>query len=177
MRYVLIFIAFMIASFAFAQDAKEYFVASANHYINSQNEEALSVIKEGIAKFPDDKKLQELKKRIEEQNNSDSKKGDAKEGEESEEDNQENPEENQSETESGQEDGRNKGQEGTGSSDEKPQNQQGEEETNANPDNGKKLEKQRYNNILKALENQEQRTQRRLMMGESKTRGRNQKDW
>lgn len=178
MKYLIIFIAFLISGLGLAQEANEYFVASANHYINSQNEQALSTVKEGLSKFPEDKKLQELKKRIEDQKNNDEKEGDNKDGKKQEDDSQQKAEENPSQNESGQQDGRNKGEKGSGSSDEKPLEQEGEEETNRNPDNGKRLEQQRYDNILKALENQEQNTQRRLMMGKSKAKlRRNQKDW
>lgn len=167
-----------LTSFGLAQNSEEYFVASANSYLQNQTGEALEFIEQGLEEFPDDKKLQELKKKIEEQEQNESEQGENNQGEERDEDGEENPEDNDSMQKSGDPDGRNQGESGTGSSDEDPMNAPGNEDSDNVQDQGKRLLNQRYENILKALQNQEQEIQRRLLMGEAKRRmGRKQKDW
>ena len=178
MRTLIISLLVCLTITASAQQVEDYFVSSANFYLQDNTELALKTVGKGLDKFPNDPKLMELKKKIEEQQDSDKQKGKDKEGEEEQENSKQNPEDNDGQQESGQEDGRNRGEEGTGSSDENPLNARGEEESENLRDQGERLQKQRYDNILKALENQEQETQRRLMLGKSKSKlGRKQKDW
>lgn len=160
------------------QNVADYFVPSANHYLQNQNKEALEVVKEGLEKLPNNKKLLELKKKIEEQQEKNKEQGDTKEGDQPDQDAEKSADKSDTEQESAQNDGRNKGEQGTGSSDKDPLEAEGEEPSDNVQDQGERLQKQRYDNILKALENQEQETQRRLMMGDSKSKlGRKQKDW
>ena len=161
-----------------AQSVDEFFVASANHYINSQNQEALDKVNKGLSQFPENQKLSELKRKIEEQQNQEQQQGENEKGQDQNEETEQNPDDNDNQQESGQQDGRNQGEQGTGSSDENPLENEGEENSQNNQNQGERLQQQRYDNILKALETQEQNTQRRLMMGKSKAKsGRNQKDW
>jgi Arc/MetJ-type ribon-helix-helix transcriptional regulator len=51
-----------------AQTAQEFFVGGANLYINGQFASAKDYVNYALSKFPDDKKLIALKKRIEEEN-------------------------------------------------------------------------------------------------------------
>ena len=178
MRNFIIFLMFFATNSVCAQQVGDYFVPSANHYLQDETKEALATVNEGLSKFPNDKKLQELKKKIEEQQQDDQKKGEQKKGEDQKENSDQSPEDSESQQKSGQQDGRNKGEDGSGSSDETPLNKEGKEDSQNSKDQGERLQKQRYDNILKALENQEQDTQRRLMMGKSKSKfGRKQKDW
>lgn len=172
--YILLF----LTALSFAQNAEDYFVASANSYLQNQNNEALDFIDQGLTEYPNDEKLQALKKKIEEQQQSESEEGENNQGEENDDSAEENPEDNDSMQQSGDPDGRNQGERGTGSSDEDPLNAPGNEDSDNVQDQGKRLLNQRYENILKALQNQEQEIQRRLLMGEAKSRlGRKQKDW
>jgi alpha-galactosidase/6-phospho-beta-glucosidase family protein len=50
-----------------AQTAGEYFIGGANLYINGQNDQAKIYVEEGLRKYPDDKKLQALKNKIDEE--------------------------------------------------------------------------------------------------------------
>ncbi|MXV37182.1 hypothetical protein GO491_00615 [Flavobacteriaceae bacterium Ap0902] len=179
MKKILFFIAFFYFLIAgYSQSADDYFIDSANEYVNSKSDEALRIIGEGLEKYPDNPKLQALKQKIEEEKDQDNDKGEAdRDGEESEEGKQES-EENQSQQQSNQEDGRNRGEDGAGSSDQQPRTQEGSNDKEGNPKNGTDLQQQRYNQILESLKKQEQNTQRRLMMGENKSQlGRKQKDW
>ena len=168
----------IFSGFLSAQSAADYFNDSAFSYINSQNDDALTKVDEGLKKYPSDKKLQELKKKIQEQKDYDSQKGDNQDKSSQDQNSKQDPEENDSPQKSGQQDGRNEGQEGSGSSNEDPLNAEGKENAQNNRDQGQRLQQQRYDQILKAIENQEQSTQRRLMMGKTKSQlGRKQKDW
>jgi alpha-galactosidase/6-phospho-beta-glucosidase family protein len=52
---------------ALAQTPSDYFVGGANLYINGETERAKDYVDSGLLKYPDDKKLQALKKAIEEE--------------------------------------------------------------------------------------------------------------
>lgn len=178
MKPVIIFLFFIVSGMLAAQSASEYFNNSAYAYVQSKNEDALKTVNEGLDKFPGDKKLTELKKKIEEQQENDQQQSENGENKEQDQNSNQNPEDNDSQQQSGQQDGRNEGEQGTGNSDEDPLNADGKENAQNNRDQGQRLQQQRYDNILEALKNQEQNTQRRLMMGKSKSKfGRKQKDW
>lgn len=51
-----------------AQNAQEFFIGGANLYINGEVAKAKEYVNYALSKFPDDKKLTALKKRIEEEN-------------------------------------------------------------------------------------------------------------
>lgn len=161
----------------YAQSAEDYFVGSANQYVNSKSKEALQIIEDGLQKYPDNPKLKALKQKIEEekeQNQGDSN----SDSDQSDKGSQQEEDKTQNQQKSDQEDGRNKGEQGAGNSDEQARNQQEKNPDEGNPNNGQELQQQRYDQILKALKNQEQNTQRRLMMGDNKAQlGRKQKDW
>lgn len=170
--YILLF----SVSFAFSQNAEDYFVTSANSYLQNQTQKALDLVEQGLEEFPEDRKLQELKKKIEEQQEGEGEGGENNQG--NDEQAKDNPEETDSPQESGDPDGRNQGEQGTGSSDENPLDAIGDEDSENVEDQGKRFRNQRHENLLKALKNQEQDIQRRLLMGEAKSRaGRKQKDW
>ena len=178
MKPVIFFLFLSFSSFLLAQSADQYFNASAYAYVQNDNDYALTAVNEGLGKYPSNKKLQELKKKIEEQKENEQQQRQQGENQEQDQNSEKNPDESNSEQQSGQQDGRNEGQEGTGSSDEDPLNAEGKENAQNNRNQGERLQQQRYDNILKALENQEQNTKRRLMMGQSKSKfGRKQKDW
>lgn len=160
-----------------AQSANDYFVGSANMYVNSKSQEALKVIEEGLETYPENPKLLALKQKIEEEQAQG--KGDSDEdGENSEDGSQQNPDENQNQQKSDQQDGRNQGEKGAGSSDDQSRNQDQQGTRDGSPNQGEDLQRQRYDKILKALQKQEQNTQRRLIMGDNKSQlGRKQKDW
>lgn len=64
----LIFILFFTGSVsAQSQSPEEFFVGGANLYINGDTERAKNYVGTGLLKYPDDKKLQALKKAIEEE--------------------------------------------------------------------------------------------------------------
>ena len=50
-----------------AQNADTYFHQSANSYINSQIQQALETVDEGLSRYPNDAKLNELKRKLEEE--------------------------------------------------------------------------------------------------------------
>lgn len=169
MRFVIFYILFL-HTLLNAQSVNEVFNGAANDYINSQNESALEKIEDGLIMFPENKKLQELKRKIEEEKDQDSKQGNQGNQEKAE----QPSEDEQTPNDSGEQDGRNEGEKGSGSSDKNPLESRGEERNKNNAD----LQSERYNDILKSLKGQEQDTQRRLMMGKSKARiGRQDKDW
>ncbi|MDO5656074.1 MAG: hypothetical protein Q4G27_08045 [Flavobacteriaceae bacterium] len=177
MRGLVFFLFVNLFSVINAQSADDYFNSSAYEYLQNNHQTALEFINKGIDEYPGNKKLQELKKRIEEeqeqnQQGEGNKQNTPNDGQDQKQDPSQN---NQN---AGQQDGRNEGEQGSGSSDQDPLNATGSEESNHNRDQGARLKQHRYDNILKALEQQEQNTQRRLMMGKSKSKlGRKQKDW
>lgn len=64
----LVFIVLMgMAVICNGQGPTYYFNKAANEYIDTSKEQALSTINEGIQRFPDNKELLELKKRLEEE--------------------------------------------------------------------------------------------------------------
>jgi hypothetical protein len=52
---------------AFSQSPSDFFLGGANFYINGDSEKAKSYVETGLLQYPDDKKLQALKKAIEEE--------------------------------------------------------------------------------------------------------------
>ncbi|MDG4950472.1 hypothetical protein NLM59_06020 [Weeksellaceae bacterium KMM 9724] len=178
MRTLIILLMIFSSMAVYGQNVDDFFVPSANYYLQDKTEDALDKVNQGLEAHPNNKKLLELKKKIEEQKERDKERGKNNEGKEQDDNAKQNPEENNSQQDSPQDDGRNRGEDGTGSSQEDPMNADGEEPSENIKDQGERLQKERYDNILKALENQEQDTQRRLMMGNSKSKlGRKQKDW
>lgn len=177
MKLILFTFLMGFTAFVAAQSADEYFNSSAYAYVQSNNRDAMEKVVEGLRKYPTNKKLQELKRKIEEQQDSEQQ-SNKDEQQQQDQNSTQNPDDNDSQQQSGQQDGRNQGNEGTGSSDQDPLNAQGEENAQNNRDQGQRLQQQRFDNVLKAIENQEQDTKRRLMMGKSKSNfGRKQNDW
>ena len=77
-----------------AQSAGEYFIGGANLYINGQNDQAKGYVEEGLRKYPDDKKLQALKKRIDEEKEQENQNQDKKQDQDQD-NNKENSDNNQ----------------------------------------------------------------------------------
>lgn len=164
-----------IGHLLFSQNAKDYFVASASAYVNSKNDEALTIVNQGLTKFPEDSKLTELKKKLEQQKQ-EQQKNKQDEGKNKDE-NQKQKDKDQSQQKSKQENGKNQGQEGSGNSPEDVKNQKGEAD-NEFENSGIDWDKKRKENLLKALESEEKKTQRRLLMNDSKSKmASKQKDW
>lgn len=174
MKSIISLIIFIFCVAGYGQSANDYFVQSANQYVNSQLDKALNIVDEGLSKFPNNVKLEALKKKIEEQKKQKSE-GNNKNNKNSEQGNQNKQDENSQSPK--QDEGENNGDLGTGNSDKKPENNDSHNENMGNPNNGNN-EHKNYDYILKALKKQEQKTQRRLMTGANKANlGRKQKDW
>jgi|WetSurMetagenome_2_1015567.scaffolds.fasta_scaffold07808_3 hypothetical protein len=58
---------------AAGQTPVEFFIGGANYYVNGKTDEAKNVVAQGLVKYPDDKKLNALKKKIEEEKPQDNK--------------------------------------------------------------------------------------------------------
>jgi hypothetical protein len=64
----LIFVLFLMNSMSvLSQAPQDFFVGGANLFINGETERAKDYVDTGLSKYPDDKKLQALKKAIEEE--------------------------------------------------------------------------------------------------------------
>ncbi|MCK0199903.1 hypothetical protein [Ornithobacterium rhinotracheale] len=169
MKRILSLLVFLSFVCGYAQTSEEYFVSSANLFLQNKNSEALSRVTEGLEKFPDSKKLQALKQKLEQQQKDDKEQ-------------QENPDKDQQqkkdnpEKDKGDQKGENNGEQGKGQNDQMPQAPEQEEKPNGSPQDF--LEKERQANRLKVLQEQEKMTKRRMMMGESRAKaGRKSKDW
>lgn len=161
----------------YAQTADDLFAQSAYAYINSQNDQALELVNDAIKKYPTNLKLHALKEKIEEQKDNQGGEGEQSQTQPQQDDSDQESEEQDDQNQRGQQDGRDEGEQGAGSSDQDTREQQGDQSDSQNPENTS-LESSRYDRMLEALSKQEQNTQRRLLMGESRQRmGRNQKDW
>jgi hypothetical protein len=73
-----------------AQTPQEFFVGGANLYINGENEKAKGFVDTGLSKYPEDRKLQALKKAIEEEKKDKDKNKDKEKNQEQNKDQQEN---------------------------------------------------------------------------------------
>ena len=62
MRSFIIFLMLSATISVNAQQVDDYFVPSANQYLQDQTQEALETVNEGLKFFPYNKKLEELKK-------------------------------------------------------------------------------------------------------------------
>lgn len=158
-----------------AQTAKEYFVGAANLYINSKNSESLKKVDEGLVKYPKDEKLRKLKDKLKQKQQDDKREGEQENGNKSAQNNKQKGEEKDTPSNAGKENGEDNGKKGTGESNLTPEEKKGREGAQ---ESARNLEKSRYDNILKALEKQEQNTQRQLMMGRTQLKaGSKEKDW
>lgn len=157
MRNLIIFISLFLSALAFGQSRDDFFIESGNLYLKNKYSEALELVNEGLYNFPNDKKLEALKKKLEEEEKKNNKKN-----------NQENRSNSQKNNQKEQNDSQTKEQ-----NNETPEND-GEDARRFNED----LQREMYNNILKSLEKEEKRTRRRMMreMGQVKS-VRKEKDW
>ncbi|MBV7440232.1 hypothetical protein KRX57_02250 [Weeksellaceae bacterium TAE3-ERU29] len=157
MKNWFIFTLICFSGFLWGQSRDDYFIESANLFLNNKNTEALDKVEEGLYKFPKDKKLEALKKKLEEQKES-----------------EKNKKEQNNKTNKNKQDERNnennKKQEQKASGKEK--NQTEEPQTNID------FRKEMYNSILESLEKEEKRTKKRLMrqMGKREYTPK-EKDW
>lgn len=143
------------------QSKEDYFIESANLFLNNKNTEALDRVEEGLYKFPNDKKLEALKKKLEEQ----------KEG-------KQNKEKDQNEKSE-----KNKNKENKESNENKKKQEQNkasgkEKEKTEEPQTNSDLREEMYNSILKSLEKEEKKTKKRLMRQMGKREyTQKEKDW
>jgi len=65
---LIVFIFFILVSFSVKgqNSAESYFNEAAKMYVVNNNEAALEIVNNGLSKYPSDKKLKELKKKLEE---------------------------------------------------------------------------------------------------------------
>lgn len=161
----------------YAQSADDYFAQSAYAYINSQTDQALERVNQGISQYPNNQKLQALKQKIEEQKDNEAGQDQQSQQQPSEDDSQQQSDPQDSQNQQGQQDGQDRGEQGAGSSDQETRENEGQQ-SEADKQENTSQESSRYDRMLEALSKQEQNTQKRLLMGESRQRlGRNQKDW
>lgn len=120
MKYLFIIFISLIGTVSFAQNADYYFHSSAQTYIDGDSRGAKSQLAEGLSKYPNDPKLNELNSKIKDEEQEDKKEQEENQEQEQNEQNQNGEEENQENQE-----GENQEQE---QQDQQEQNQQGDQE-------------------------------------------------
>lgn len=169
MKKILCIFVFLSFVWVRAQTGQEYFVSSANLFLQNKNSEALSRVTEGLSKFPNNKKLQALKQKLEQQQKDD------KEQQENS-NKQQQQQKDDTEKDKGDPEGKNNGEQGNGQNKLMPESSQQDEKKQGSPYDF--LEKERQANRLNALKDEEKFTKRRMMMGEGRAKaGRRAKDW
>ncbi len=164
---IIVFIFIVLVSFSAKgqESADNYFKESAKMYVLGNNAGALQIVNEGLDTYPSDKKLNELKKKLEEKkdNNKDKdKKDDKKEEDKKDQDKKDGDKDKKDDKKDGGKDKKNEKPEGDG----KPKPMPGG------------ISKQRLENLLDAVNNEEKKIQDKV--NGQKVKGKpvqTEKDW
>ncbi|MBT1704857.1 hypothetical protein KK060_16295, partial [Fulvivirgaceae bacterium PWU20] len=73
---VLLFLFALLPLYSFSQTAESSFHLASNHYIHKRLPQAISTVDEALKKYPADRKLNELKKKLKEEQKQDQQKQD-----------------------------------------------------------------------------------------------------
>ncbi len=153
MKYILIILLSFALSPVIAQNAEYYFHSGAQTYIGGNNNGAKLILKEGLSKYPNHPKLNELNDKIKEEDqdkkgeDEEDKEGDKKDGEEDKEgekkegEDEEKKEGEEKESEEGEEKKEEEGKEGEKSEEEKKKEQEKKEKEGEEQDENKEGEK------------------------------------
>ncbi|MDQ5930325.1 MAG: hypothetical protein QG594_2113 [Bacteroidota bacterium] len=164
---LVVYIFFVLVSFSMKGQgtADNYFKEAAKNYVLGNNAAALQIVDEGLSKYPSDKKLRELKKKIEEKKN-ENKKDDKKDKNKDKKDDKKDENKDKKDDKKG------------GDKDKKDPNK-GEK-----PDNGQPkptpggMTKERLQNLMDAVNNEEKKIQGKV--NANKVKGKpvdTEKDW
>mgnify|MGYP005810344033 CR=1 FL=1 len=162
MRYITPFLFTVLFAISVqAQDAESFFHRGANAYINSQLNQAIQTVDEGLFQFPNNTKLNELKQKLEEE----------KEKQEQQEQEQEKQEQNEEQQQEEQQEQKQDQEEGEGSEENEPKPEEGEEI------DSKEISKEDAEKILKALAQKEKELLKDFKKKKSKDSATHDKDW
>ena len=157
-----------IAVTAQAQDADSFFHRGANSYINSQLNQAIQIVDEGLFQHPNDAKLNALKQKLEEE----------KEKQQQQQQNQQNQDQEQQQEQDQQQENQEQNEE------EQQEQEQGEgsEENEPKPEEGKEIDskeisKEDAEKILNALAQKEKELLKDFKKKKSKDSATHDKDW
>jgi membrane protein involved in colicin uptake len=177
MRYLtsFLFTILLVASVQ-AQDAESYFHRGANSYINSQLNQAIQIVDEGLFQYPNDSKLNSLKQKLEEekekqQQQQQNQQNQNQDQQEQEQDQQEQNQDQQQENQEQNEDQQQDQEQGEGAEENEPKPQEGKEV------NSKEISKEDAEKILKALAQKEKELLKDFKKKKSKDSATHDKDW
>ena len=144
----------LIAVTVQAQDADSFFHRGANSYINSQLNQAIKIVDEGLFQYPNDAKLNALKQKLEEekekqQQQQQNQQNQNQEQEQQEQDQQEQNQDQQQENQEQNEEQQQEQEQGEGSEENEPKPEEGKEI------DSKEISKEDAEKILKALAQKE----------------------
>lgn len=171
MKTILISIFFLLTShIAFGQSATDYFHGSAQSYIASDIQGAIAKVQQGLAKYPNDPKLNQLLQKLEEeQEKQQQQQQQNQENQEEQEDQQEQNQEQQNEQE--QEEQEQEQKEGENNEQNEPQEQDGQ------PQEPKEMSKEDAEKILQALAQKEKELLKEFKKQKPQGSATHDKDW
>ncbi len=178
MKKLILLSLFVFAGIAVsAQDAESYFHRGANSYINSQLQDAINIVDEGLFQHPNDPKLNALKQKLEEekekqqqqqQQNQQNENQDQEEQEQEQENQEQDQDQQQEEEQEQQEQEKDQG-EGDEENQPKPEE--------AEPVDPKEISKEDAEKILQALAQKEKELLKNFKKKKSKDSSTHEKDW
>ncbi len=199
MKTIIILTIFSVLTLTgYAQNAQTYFNSSANYYVKDKKVEAMQTIRDGLAKYPNDEKLQALAEKMKQEKKEQDKKDQEKKEEEKKEqekkDQQKKEEKNKDQEKKDQEkkDQQEKNEEKDKQENNEKKNsekdkQQGEQEKKeqqkqTNPDMAEKLEKMNISEemamkLLDAMKNQERQYLQQNKRKATKSKDKSKPDW
>ena len=177
MKYTLSFLFVVLFAVAVqAQDADSFFHRGANSYINSQLNQAIQIVDEGLFQYPNDAKLNALKQKLEEekekqQQQQQNQQNQDQEQQDQEQDNQEQNQDQEQENQEQNEEEQQDQEQGEGSEENEPKPEDGKEV------NSKEISKEDAEKILKALAQKEKELLKDFKKKKSKDSATHDKDW
>ncbi|WP_018127421.1 hypothetical protein [Balneola vulgaris] len=154
-----------------AQNADTYFHQSANSYINSQIQQALETVDEGLSRYPNDAKLNELKRKLEEEKEKQQQQQQQQQEQQQEEQDQDQEQQEQQNEEQDQQEPQEQEQQNEEKKQQEPQPQDAEELES------KEISKEDAEKILKALAQKEKELLKDFKKKKSKDSAKHDKDW
>lgn len=171
MRYITPFLFTVLFAISVqAQDAENFFHRGANAYINSQLNQAIQTVDEGLFQFPNNAKLNDLKQKLEEEKEKQEQQQQNQQNQDQEKQEQEQEQQEQNE-EQQQEEQKQDQEEGEGSEENEPKPEEGKEI------DSKEISKEDAEKILKALAQKEKELLKDFKKKKSKDSATHDKDW
>jgi Ca-activated chloride channel family protein len=169
---IILFIILHITTFASQTNisANDYFFSGAKEYCNNKIDQALSVVEEGLSKFPNDEKLKKLEEKIKQKKKEEEEKKKKEEEKKKKEEQQKKDQQKKDQQQNG-DDKKEQNQQGQDKKDEQGQGQQPKEQPG-------QMTKEQAEKLLEAMQAEEGKVQQKLAKEKGKpVKGKVQKDW